>query len=74
MTSTHFTGGGDMVSRGRLVRDRNRLRFAWFERKQMCKFYDLLRVTQEAKIEALEEKIEKLEIALAKAVDNACEE
>ena len=63
-----------MVSRDRLIRDRNRLRFAWFERKQMCKFYDLLRVSNESKIEALEEKVEMLEIALAKAVDNACEE
>lgn len=63
-----------MLSNERLIRDRNRLRFTWWERKQMCKNYSVLHDFWEARNEAQEEKIEQLEKLLAKAQGARCEE
>ena len=63
-----------MIKSERLIRDRNRLRFAWEQRKQMCQFYAALKETLDTKIEAQEARIEQLEVALSRAVANACEE
>ena len=63
-----------MLSNERLIRDRNRLRFCWDERKKMCKNYSILHDFWEQRNDEQEEKIEQLELMLAKAQGARCEE
>ena len=62
------------LDRERILRDRNRLRFAWFERKSRCRNYAILHDFWEARNEAQETRIAELEVMLAKAQGARCEE
>ena len=57
----------------RVLRDRNRLRFAWWERKQMCKNYAIIHDVLEDKIDRLQDQVTRLEIALARHQGDNCE-
>ena len=62
-----------MLSNERLIRDRNRLRFAWWERKQMCKNYAILQDVWEERNDEQEAKIEQLETMIALHQRGNCE-
>lgn len=57
----------------RLIRDINRLRFCWWERKQRCNYYSIVKDLHEDKIEMLEEKVEQLEKIIARHQRDNCE-
>jgi len=62
-----------MIKSERLIRDRNRLRFAWEQRKQMCQFYAIVVDKKDDKIEELECRIEQLETIIALHQRSHCE-
>ena len=57
----------------RLIRDINRLRFCWWERKMRCNYYSVVKDVHEDKIEMLEEKVEQLEKIIARHQRDNCE-
>ena len=57
----------------RLIRDLHRLKFCWYERKQMCKNYAIIHDVLEDKIDRLQDQVTRLEIALARHQRDHCE-
>jgi len=62
-----------MIGTERLLRDRNRLRFAWEQRKQISRYQSIVIELRETRIEELEDKVSQLEVMLANYHRDNCE-